>query len=632
MITVMRRYLKGLHLLLFAVIAIFIATSVFVWGKVSPDDSPAGGQTVAVVNGESISYERFRHAYQAAVSRYSQMYQGRFTPQMAEQLGLSQQVLNELVQEAVVVQRARAEGLRVTDQEVNVQIYAIPAFHEGGVFSIRRYDDVLQRLRITKAAFEDDVRHKLLLRKVAVAVTGGVKVSDAEVEQTLAYRNEMARAAWASVPVAPLLERAEAPEGEVDAYYQQHREEFRRPERRRIQYVAFEQKDLPAVTDAEVAKYYEDHSAEFGIPAQIQVAHILARVPETGGSQAEQTARAKIQEAIRRARGGEDFAAIARQVSEDPESAARGGELGWVTKGALVPQFERAAFALKKGEVSSEPVRTPFGYHAIKVIDSREAVHRTLKEVTPQIRAKLLTQQLERAAADRARQARPALQAAGDFTAAARQLGLEPRAMSVSRPPGPPALARLTPIQEATFALAVGGVSEPTTTPNGPVIIKVLEHLPEGVPPLAEVREEVATAVKRQKADAVALARARQLAAAARSGDLVRLARKEGLQAGVTAAFSRSKPAEQIPPEVAIAALRQLPGAVAEPVKTAQGYYVMKTLERLAPDPAVLAKERESAARELLETKRSQAWESWVSKAREGAKVEFSERIPTPAS
>jgi peptidyl-prolyl cis-trans isomerase D len=623
MITVMRKYLKGLHFLLFAIIAVFIATSVFVLGKGSLDGF-GGGESVAVVNGEKIPSERYQHAYQAYLNRYSQMYPGQFTPEMAERLGLRQQVINELVQEAIVLQRAQAEGLRATDEEVNAQIQAIPAFHENGVFSIKRYDEVLQRLRITRAVFEDDVRRKVLLSKVLMAVTGGVKISDAEVEQAFAYRREKARAAWALVDVAPILAKTAVSDAEVEAYYKDNAEQFRRPEGRRVQYVLLEMKDVPVIGDAEVEKYYQDHVAEFEVPRQVQVTHILARVPETGGSEAENRAKAKIQDAIRRAKGGEDFAAIARQVSEDPESAGRGGELGWVAKGALVPQFEAVAFVLKKGEVASEPVRTPHGYHAVKVLDVREGMRRSLKEATPQIRAKLLTERIETDAADRAAQARPPLQAATDFAAEAKRLGFEWRETVIGRPA---ATARATPVQEAAFALAVGGVSEVVKTPSGPVILKVLEHRPAAVPPLAEIRNDVANTIKGKKAESVALERAKALAAAATTGDLAALVKKDGLKAGVTGTFSRAQPADNVPPEVTTAALQQPVGGVAEPVRTPQGFYVVKTLGRIAADPADLPREREQTARELLGAKRNQAWESWVGVAREGAKIEVNDRI-----
>ncbi len=627
MITVMRKYLKGLQVLLFGVILAFIATSVFVWGKSGLGGDPAAG--VAVVNGETIPVERYQQAYQMYVNRYSQMYPGQFTAEMAERIGLKQQVVNDLVQEALIVQRARAERLAATDEELNAQVQAIPAFHENGVFSMKRYEEFLKRRRVSAAMFEGDVRRELTRLKVESAVKSGVKVSDAEVDQMFAYRREKARAAWALVDLTPIVATQTASDAEIEAELKAHGDRFRRPERRRIQYVVLDPGEpaLHGVPDADVQKYYSEHIAEFETSRQVRVAHVLVRVPETGGSDAEAKARSKAQDAVRRAKAGEDFAKIARELSEDPGSAGNGGEVGWVTKGQVAPQFETVAFGLKKGELAAEPVRTPFGYHAIKVLDIREAVRKPVKEVAPQIRAKIVMERLEKGAADKAAQVRPALLAATDFAAEAKRLGLKSRETVVARPDPARGPERPDAFREATFSLAAGGVSEPVKTPGGLVILKVVEHLPAAIPPLAEIKDDLATAVKRTKAEAIAAERAKQFSATARTGDFVALAKKEGLQAGETGQFSRAVPAERLALEAMLAALQLPVGAVSEPVKSPQGYYVVKTLERAPPDPADLAKEREKTARELLEAKRNAAWESWLAGSREKAKVELSDRF-----
>src|SRR5262249_54859690 len=159
----------------------------------------------------------------------------------------------------------------------------------------------------------------------------------------------------------------------------------RQPERRHVQYVIVNARDfVRPVPDADVKKYYDEHAKEFEAPKQVKVSHVLARVPETGGSAAEDKAKAKVADVIRRARAGESFAKLARALSEDPASAANGGDLGLVSAGELVPEFEKAAFALKAGEITPEPVRTPYGYHAIQATEVKEAAKKSLAEVTPQ--------------------------------------------------------------------------------------------------------------------------------------------------------------------------------------------------------------------------------------------------------
>jgi peptidyl-prolyl cis-trans isomerase D len=623
MITVMRRHRKSLQIGLLVVIAAFVA-SLFVFGS---SGSRMGGDEardrVATVNGESIPIERFQRRYQSYLEAYAQMYRDRFTNELAERLGLPQQVVGDLVLEALIVQRAQAEGLAVTDEELNARIHSIPAFQENGRFSLKRYQEILKRRGFNPAAFESEIRRELTRAKVESAVRGGVKVSETELEQAFRMRREEVRAAWALVDLAPIVAAASVTDEDLAAYFAKHPDEFRQPDRRHVQYVTLSPKSFtPTVTDAEVEKYYREHAKEFESPRQVRAAHVLVRVPETGGSEAEDKARSKIADVIRRAKAGEDFGKLAQQLSEDSGTAPRGGDLGLVSRGEVVPQFEQALFALKKGEVSPEPVRTPFGFHAIKVSDVQEGGRKPLKDVAGQIRSRLSAEAADRAVKEKAEQIRPPLQAAKDFMAEAKTLGLAPVETTMARLDRVPGLAGTDTLEEAAFALAQGGVSTPVTTPAGLVLIKVVGVIPAGVPPLGEVKDKVTASVKRQKAETVALERAKQLAADAQSGDFAAAARKAGAVTGETGRFSRAKPAERLPADAMMAALQTPAGQLSAPVKAQQGYYVVKVLERVPPDMSGLGAERDKLLKEMLVQKQSLAWESWLSGARANAKIE----------
>lgn len=621
MITVMRRYRRILQVGLLLVIAAFVLTSVYV-GSMS-GGARNRGDAVATVNGEPIPVERYQRRYQAYLDAYSRVYRERFSPTLAEQLGLPQQAVNDLVQEAVVVQRARAEGLEVSDEELNAQIQAVPAFGENGRFSLRLYQDFLRRRGMSASAFENDVRRELTRMKVETTVKAGIKVSEPELERAFALRREEVRAAWALVETAPLVASAAASDEEVAAYLKAHPAEFQLPERRRVQYVTLAPKDFrPQLSDAEVATYYSEHPKEFETPQQVHAAHVLVPVPQTGGSEAEDRARGKVADVIRRARAGEDFAKLAAEISEDPGTKAKGGDLGWISKGEMVPAFEAVAFTLRRGETSPEPVRTPFGFHAIKVLEVREAGKKPLKEVAGQIRDRLAAEAADKAARAKADEVKPQLQTAKDFVAEAKRLGLTPVETTMSKMERIPMLGGTDPLEEAAFSLAIGGVSSPVKTPAGWVVLKSTEAIAAGVPPLAEIRDKVAAAVKRQKAEAVALDRAQKVSAEVRTNDFVATARSVGAQTGETPRFSRAKPAERLPGDVQLAALQSPAGAVAGPVKSPQGYYVLKVLERVAPNMADLATERDRLSREVLAQKQSHAWEAWVSQARAAAKIE----------
>src|SRR5947207_8362102 len=206
-----------------------------------------------------------------------------------------------------------------------------------------------------------------------------------------------------------------------------------------VTHVTVSMRDVVKVpSDAEIEKYYTERASEFDKPPQIRVVHVLVRIPETGGSEGEDKTRAKVAEVIKRAKAGEDFGQLAREISEDPGSKANGGDLGLVRKGEMVPQFEQAAFAMKAGEISAEPVRTPFGFHAIKVTEVQSGGKTPLKDVAAQIRDRLSAEAADRAAKAKADEARAKLQGAADFSAEAKTLGLAPLDTTIPKIERPP--------------------------------------------------------------------------------------------------------------------------------------------------------------------------------------------------
>ncbi len=631
MITSMRRYRKALQIGLLVIIASFVG-SLFVFG--ARNFGGGGGESqewVAKVNGETIPVERYQRRYQAYLDAYSQIYRDKFSPEIAERLGLPQQVVNDLVQEALVVQRAKKEGLEVTDDELNAQIQAVPAFHESGKFSVKMYQEFLRRRGMSASTFENDVRRELTRMKVESIVKTGAKVSDPEVERAYAQQHDGVRAAWALVELPPLVSAATATDQEIDAYLKGHQAEFRQPDRRRVDYVMISPRDfVKPVSDADVDKYYKEHASEFEMPREAHVAHILARVPETGGSAAEDKAKAKIADVIRRVKAGESFAKLAKELSEDPGTAPNGGDLGFIKKGEVVPEFEKAAFQLKPGEITPAPVRTPFGYHAIMVSEVKDGGKKPLAAVAQQIRDTLSAETADRLARDKADAVRTQLLAASDFMAEAKKLGLTAAETKMSRAQTSTGLPRPDSMEETAFSLSIGGVSNPVKTPAGYVVIKVIEQIPSSVPPLAEIRDQVAAAVKRQKADGIALERAKQIAAQAKSSDVAAAAKKLGATSGETPAFSRAKPADRLPGDAMLAVLGLPKGGVTDPVRTPQGFYVLKVIDRVPADMTDLPKEKDKVVRELLAQKQGAAWESWLTSVRAKSTVQVSSRIGAP--
>src|SRR5438309_1552755 len=501
----MREYFRGMKLILLIVGVAFVATSLVFYGSTSlRGESGRASAQVASINGEEIRPARFQRVLRNYLEYYRRTYQQNLTPEMAERVGLTQQVINELIQEALILQQAKREGITVSDEELRLRIQAIPAFQEDGRFSLDRYKLVLKENRMDPNDFESEVRRDMLRQRMEALVKDGIKVSDAEVEQAYGIRYERVRAEWAYVEAAPLMAQVTVSDAEAEAFLKTHAARFSRPERRKVQYALLAPKAFAqVVSDQDAETYYKEHGAEFERPKRLKTAHILVRVPPTGGSEAENKSRAKIAEAIRRVKAGEDFGKLAKEISEDTATAGQGGELGFVGKGEMVPQFEEGVFALKKGEVSPQPVRTPFGYHAIKVLDVQDAGVQPFREVAPKIKEKLGAERSERAqaAAEERAKALGASVGAGDLLAAARRDKLPGGETPLFSRAEPPKEREALPgaVLLAALQTPAGKVSEPVKTATGVYIVQTLERRAADPQGFDKSRDQLRTQVLEQK-------------------------------------------------------------------------------------------------------------------------------------
>jgi peptidyl-prolyl cis-trans isomerase D len=623
----MREYFKGLKFILVIIVVAFVATSVVYFGT----GSTGGGGTpniVATVNGEEIPTERFRRTQANLIEQYERMTRQRLTPEMIERLGLNQRVMNELVNDTMIVQAAGREGVRVSDDELRSRIQDMREFQEDGRFSRDRYLRILKQVRLEPGSFEAEMRRQLTRKKIEDLVKDGVKVSDAELREAYSTRNQRVRMAWASIDTTPLMAGVTVSDAELEPYVKAHQAQFTRPERRRIQYVVVSAPVPPqTVSDQDAQASYDKNAAEYEQPRQVHAAHILVRVPPVGGSEAENKAKAKIEDVLKRARAGEDFAKLAKETSEDTANAQQGGDLGFVKPGDLVPQFEQAAFALKKGELAPAPVRTAFGYHAIKVLDVKDGGKTPFKDVVDKIKAKLAAERAEAEASTKAGMVQAKLLAAKDFAAEARTLGLDPRDATVGRGELILGIGRDPKVEEAVFSVSVGGTSAPIKVPTGYAIVRVAEQFPAGVPPLEEIKARVIDAIKRERAEVLAMDRAKALVATlGKGGDFLTTAKAEGFATGETPLFSRAEPPKEarLPGGVMVAALQTPTGQVSEPVKTGAAVYVVKTLERQPAEVAGFDKQREELEKQTLEQKRTQAWDDWIQSQKLASKIDLS--------
>ena len=404
MLKVFRDNLKYLSWVLWLVIAVFILFVFVDFGGSVPGAGPTNEAAVTVDKHE-ISYADFERAYRQSEDTYRQLYGDQFSGETARQLGLPMQVLNGLVADKILLLEAERMGLVVTDEELRHEILEFPAFQapDGGFIGAEEYDRILRRGGYTSDSFEDLMRTDLLTQKVRSVLAASVFVPDSDVEKTYRQRTEQARIRFLKLPWTSLNEDVSIAEDELVAYFEENRESFRIGERRVVEYLLVNRREIQDTLNVgaeQIQAYYDENPDEFNRREQIRARHILLQVSD---DRTADQARSQLQEAKQRLAAGADFAALAAELSDDPGSKARGGDLGLFGRGDMVAPFEEAAFGAQPGEIVG-PVETDFGFHLIEVLEKQPGGTVDLEEAEEGIRSRLLAERAQTATEEKAKQ------------------------------------------------------------------------------------------------------------------------------------------------------------------------------------------------------------------------------------
>ena len=393
----MRRHKGWLKWSLALVVLTFVVF--YIPDFLSTNTGAAPSEVLAEVQGQEITVRDFQRRYSAQLQSYRNAYGAQMSEQLLRQLGIEQQILQQLVDEQAMVAEARRQGISVSDVEIRERILAIPAFQENGRFiGEARYRQMLQfnNPPMTTTEFEDNLRRAVLVEKLRGAVTGWMSITEAEVADEYRRRNEKVK--LDVVPLTPDAFRSQVTvtDADVAAHFEKSKETYRIGEKRKIRYALVDVDQVrqqTTVPDAEIEAFYKQNQAQYSTPEQVRASHILLK---TEGKD-EAAVRIQAEEVLKRVKAGEDFAALAKQYSEDDSNNAKGGDLDYFGRGSMVPEFEQAAFAMKPGEVS-DLVKTSFGFHIIKLAERREATTRPLAEVRPEIEDQLKWQKAQQQA------------------------------------------------------------------------------------------------------------------------------------------------------------------------------------------------------------------------------------------
>jgi len=341
------------------------------WGVSSYERSGNSADVAATVNGLKISQQDLENSLRQQQDRMRQRLGANYDPAMFDTPQVKRAVLDNLISQRLLVERARVARLVVPDEQVAQVIAGIDAFRDEGKFDKKRYETVLADQGMTPLIFEARVRDELM----------GQQMQDAYAQNGFAAKtiaanvfrlNEQQRVVKVStISFQTFMSQAKVEDSELKQYYEQNKNEFQVQEQAKVEYVKFSADDLLAkveVNKEDVHNYYEGHQSEYGTPEERRAAHILITVKPTAPQAEQDAAKAKAEQLLEQARKNPaKFDELAKNNSQDPGSAANGGDLGYFGRGAMVKPFEDAAFALKVGEIS-DLVKTDFGYHIIKLV------------------------------------------------------------------------------------------------------------------------------------------------------------------------------------------------------------------------------------------------------------------------
>jgi len=605
-----------------AVVLAFVATIFLDWGW---QRSGRPDAHVATVGGEGVSLHEFQMTYTNLTDFYRRLYQDRFTEDFARTLNLKQQALDTLVQRKLLLREAKRQGLMVSDAELIEKVQTYPVFQVNGHFDHSRYLQVLRLSRLTPGDFEQNQREDLLLEKLENLIKDGVQVTEAEVKQTFIHDKEQVNVEYMRVDPAQFVPQVEMSDADLSTYYQEHLERFRKPEQTRLGYVVVDPEWFAALVemaDGQLAQYYEQHKEEFRREEQVRARHILFKLAQQAGAEEEARVRGEAETTLQRIQAGEDFATLASQLSEDPVSAQQGGDLGFFKRGEMVKPFEEMAFGLKPGVVS-DPVRTDFGYHLIKVEEMQEAGYEPVEAVRTELRTRLAREEVRRLAEAKAQAVYDAMVAAGsEWKRAVQELELVPgETPFIAQGEVVEGIDNSAAFMRAAFALQDGDVSQPTLIGNQYVVEKLLERKASHIPPFEEVKDAVRDALVRERSHALARQKADEWLTEVQAGQSIeQLAQAFNTQTEQTGLFPRNGAIPKLGrPQEFIREVFRMRVGEGRVVDLLEQPAVVVLTEHKEFDAEGYEKDRAQMKQQVLRQKREQTFSQWSNDLRRQA-------------
>ncbi|MGA6988593.1 MAG: peptidyl-prolyl cis-trans isomerase [Terriglobales bacterium] len=541
------------------------------------------------------------------------------------------QAAEQLINEKTLVAEARRLGLHASDDEVRDELqhgqFGSVFFPDGKFIGQEDYENLLQQHDLTVPQFEAEVKESILTRNLRALVSSSAFVGDGEVRDEFNRRDTKVKFEYAVVTQADILKGLHPTDEELKAFYERNKATYNNsiPEKRQIKYVVVDSAKMGAaatVTDQDLQAYYDQHRDEYRVPEQVKVSHILIKtpLPASGAKEDEKAvadARAKAEDVLKQVKAGGDFAKLAEKYSDDPGSAKSGGELGWIGRGRTVPEFEKAAFSLGKGQ-TSDLVKSSYGFHIIRVEDKQDAHLKTLAEVKGEIAEKVKQQKTAHATEV----------AANTLLSQARTDGLDKAAAAKGQPAitteffgrtdSLPGLAANPQFMDAVFNGTEKAPPDVVQIPQGYVVFQLLAIKPPATPTFEEIRSKVEAQFKNERAGFLLHQKTQELSDRAKAAHDLKKAAKD---LGATVKTSDLVAPDGQVPDIgsmtnASAVFSLNPGEISGPITAGGNGVVAQLLEKQAPTDQEYAEKKDQVRQSLLEAKQNDLFGLFVTNLR----------------
>jgi peptidyl-prolyl cis-trans isomerase D len=582
-------------------------------------------QDAAKVNGEEITQTELSQAADLQRRQLAQQLGKDFDPALLDDKMLRTSALKGLIDRKLLLQGAHDAKFGFSEAALDQQILQMPEFQVDGKFNADRFDQVIRQLGFGRMQFRQMLTQEMLIGQMRAGIAGSAFITDAEVEAFARLEKQTRDFATLTLPAD--VAAAKVTDDEIKAHYDEHAKEFMSPEQVVLDYIELKKSaffDKVQVKDADLQAAYQKEIAN--LAEQRRAAHILIEVNDKMN---DAQAKAKIEEIQQRLAKGEDFAALAKEFSQDPGSAAKGGDLGYAGKGVYDPAFEESLYALNKDQVSA-PVRSEFGWHLIKLLGIEAPSVPTFASLKDKLTHDLKAGLVEQKFVDVSKQLEDAAFEASDLAQPAQDLGLKVQTTpAFGRDGGADGIIANRAVIQAAFSPEVleegANSSVIELDPETAVVVRSKEHRQPEQLPLAAVSDAIRAQLLKQHASDAVKAKGDALLAGLRDGKIPLTAKQDGVSWKVVEAATRSQ--EGLEPSVLQALFRMpKPEGKDKPVYSsltaADGSFVIVRLNGVNHAAAPTDQEKVQYRRFLASRSGQQDFASFRAQLESKAKIE----------